>query len=165
MVINVLKDKQSGGKLNFNCEENLNSDILLHPNCKFKGPVKVFGYYVINEKNKDIDVFADIAFETESLCDRCGKEILKSFDFKFKESFVIENLDETSYSYNGEKINLDKATEESIMANLPVQIVCKDKCKGLCPICGANLNEKKCKCKMTEDNPFLSLLDLKKIKK
>ena len=36
--------------------------------------------------------------------------------------------------------------------------LCKEECKGLCPVCGADLNKKKCRCKRPE-NPVWSALD------
>lgn len=162
MVINILNTKKTGVKTNFECQKNLNADMLLRSNSKFKGPVKVVGNYIIEDNNSDVTVNADITFEVVCLCDRCGNKAEKTFNFKLKELFVLNVENETNYSYNGEIVDLEKAVTENIMTNMPVQIVCKEKCKGLCSGCGANLNEKKCKCKATDSSPFAELAALKK---
>ena len=163
MIINILKTKKTGVKATFALEKSLDAGLLMRPNSKFKGPIKVSGYYIIEDNNSDVTVYADIVFEISCLCDRCGIKVEKAFNFKLKELFVYGVETDTNYAYNGEVLDLEKAVTENIMANLPTQIVCKDKCKGLCSVCGANLNEKKCKCKAEDDtNPFAALSALKK---
>ena len=47
----------------------------------------------------------------------------------------------------------------------PFVILCKEDCKGLCPTCGADLNEGPCACDSSDDidpdNPFAVLKNLK----
>ena len=43
---------------------------------------------------------------------------------------------------------------------LPSKFLCDDDCKGLCPKCGANLNEGPCECKKDIDPRFEALLSL-----
>ena len=63
---------------------------------------------------------------------------------------------------------------DNICLELPLKHLCKEDCLGLCPVCGINLNEKKCKCNATieesglsdnsvgnkKDNPFAVLENL-----
>lgn len=52
----------------------------------------------------------------------------------------------------------------AIIHATPYIILCSDDCKGLCPSCGANLNEGPCDCGHDDDidplNPFAALKDL-----
>ncbi len=50
------------------------------------------------------------------------------------ENLVSEYLDESD-------LDLRSWVREALVLALPVQIVCGEDCRGLCPICGANLNE------------------------
>lgn len=59
-------------------------------------------------------------------------------------SFEPEEADEEVYS--GKVIDLDPILREQILLALPGYPVCKDECKGLCPVCGANLNDRECGC-------------------
>ena len=49
----------------------------------------------------------------------------------------------TSYTA---KIDLKKIVDDVIIMNTPIVFLCKEDCKGLCPNCGANLNDGGCKC-------------------
>jgi len=42
-----------------------------------------------------------------------------------------------------------------------MKILCAEDCKGLCPTCGANLNETDCDCKAPVDARWASLKDLR----
>ena len=48
--------------------------------------------------------------------------------------------------YSGKEIDLDPILREQLLLALPGYPVCKDDCKGLCPVCGANLNDRECGC-------------------
>lgn len=48
--------------------------------------------------------------------------------------------------YRGKEIDLDPIVREQLLLALPGYPVCKDDCKGLCAVCGANLNERECGC-------------------
>jgi uncharacterized protein len=48
--------------------------------------------------------------------------------------------------YSGKVIDLDPILREQLLLALPGYPVCKEDCKGLCPVCGANLNDRECGC-------------------
>lgn len=48
--------------------------------------------------------------------------------------------------YAGRVIDLDPLLREQLVLSLPAYPVCREDCKGLCPVCGANLNERECGC-------------------
>jgi uncharacterized protein len=50
---------------------------------------------------------------------------------------------------------------EALILEIPMKPVCRDECRGLCPVCGADLNEKTCGCEAREADP--RLLSLKKL--
>ncbi len=41
-------------------------------------------------------------------------------------------------------LSLVEAVRESVILNLPMRPICRPDCAGLCPVCGANLNENPC---------------------
>jgi uncharacterized protein len=49
-------------------------------------------------------------------------------------------------TYTGKVIDLDPLVREQLVLSLPAYPVCRDDCKGLCPVCGGNLNERECGC-------------------
>ena len=51
-------------------------------------------------------------------------------------------------------VDLSEAIQSSIAMDIPFVILCRDDCKGLCPVCGANLNEVDCGCVVEPDPDF-----------
>ena len=58
--------------------------------------------------------------------------------------------------YRGKEIDLDPFLREQIGLAIPGYPVCKESCKGLCTICGANLNERECGCERRVPDPRLA---------
>lgn len=50
------------------------------------------------------------------------------------------------YYYEGDEIDLDPFVYEEVLLNIPVRPVCREDCKGLCPVCGRNKNVEDCQC-------------------
>ena len=61
-------------------------------------------------------------------------------------------------TFDGKVVDLDPIVREQILLALPMTTVCKDDCKGLCTVCGQNLNEKKCGCDTHVIDPRLAAL-------
>jgi uncharacterized protein len=66
-------------------------------------------------------------------------------------SFAPEDAEEDTYS--GKVVDLDPIVREQILLALPGYPVCDEGCKGLCPVCGANLNERDCGCDRRVPDP------------
>jgi uncharacterized protein len=69
-------------------------------------------------------------------------------------SFDVEGADEEVY--RGKVIDLDPILREQIVLAVPGYPVCKEGCKGLCTVCGANLNERECGCERRVPDPRLA---------
>ncbi len=48
--------------------------------------------------------------------------------------------------YEGEEIDLDPYVYEEVMLGVPIKALCSGECRGICPQCGQNRNEKECDC-------------------
>jgi uncharacterized protein len=59
-------------------------------------------------------------------------------------SFAPNQAEEETFT--GKVIDLDPIVREQIALALPGYPVCDEGCKGLCSVCGANLNERDCGC-------------------
>lgn len=71
-----------------------------------------------------------------------------------------KDLDITYLSHDS--IDLRDVLTEQLQLQVPFQPLCKEECKGICPRCGANLNQGNCACaKLVSKNPFSVLKDLK----
>ncbi|MEG2372051.1 MAG: DUF177 domain-containing protein, partial [Hydrogenoanaerobacterium sp.] len=56
------------------------------------------------------------------------------------------------------KLDLDELALSDVILELPSKVLCKESCKGLCPICGVNLNEESCTCTQKRIDPRLEIL-------
>lgn len=63
--------------------------------------------------------------------------------------------------FQGEEINLHNGIQEQVVLAFPLKAVCKENCKGLCSICGTNLNDGNCVCvRDSSDSKFAVLKNL-----
>lgn len=74
-------------------------------------------------------------------CGRCLKEEKKDFNREIEFSYALDKSDSI--------LDLDSDIREEIILDYPIKPLCKSDCKGLCPKCGANLNEGGCNCGTT----------------
>ncbi len=72
-----------------------------------------------------------------SNCSRCLEDIEGNLYKNFDLDFEVER--------NTESIELEEDIRQEIILSLPRRILCSENCKGLCPDCGVNLNNAKCK--------------------
>jgi uncharacterized protein len=58
----------------------------------------------------------------------------------------------------GIEINPAALAWEEFSLTLPIKPLCRDDCKGLCPVCGSNKNTDACSCKKEQGDPRLAAL-------
>lgn len=60
-------------------------------------------------------------------------------------------------------VDLDDLLRQQLYLSLPAKSLCREECRGLCPVCGADLNQGACNCRTGGgDSPFAVLGRLKK---
>jgi uncharacterized protein len=64
---------------------------------------------------------------------------------------------EISY-YQGDFIDLAPIICEQIILQIPMKVLCSEECRGLCPHCGANLNNSSCNCHLNLVNDRMAVL-------
>lgn len=77
-------------------------------------------------------------------------------------TFSLKDADEELF--NGKQIELDPIVREQVLLALPMDLLCKEACKGLCAQCGTNLNEQQCSCEQKPVDPRLAVLKNIKLK-
>lgn len=63
--------------------------------------------------------------------------------------------------YRGDSIDITPEVVRTIHASLPMKLLCRDDCRGLCQNCGKNLNTEKCDCQ--KDEVDIRLVKLKQL--
>ena len=86
-------------------------------------------------------------------CDRClesfcNKNIINTNLLLSNDSGKLDNQNyETIYfSDHKDSVDLTKILLEILIIEIPFKKLCTNPCKGLCPVCGINLNYKLCSC-------------------
>jgi len=73
-----------------------------------------------------------------------------------------EDTDDEGYVYTGEEIKLTDMLREHVILAEPMQPLCHDECRGLCPVCGQDLNVRRCDCREERiQSPFAVLKKLR----
>ena len=70
----------------------------------------------------------------------------------------IEEDDLSTAFYENDEIDLGQLMREQFYLALPMKPLCSESCRGLCPVCGTNLNRSTCDCKRDWDDPRLAAL-------
>lgn len=96
------------------------------------------------------------------LCDRCLKEVETSEEISFEEKFTAYESEDSAV-FNGDEIDLTETVRDVILSSEPISHLCKEGCKGLCKICGKDLNEGDCGCDRHITDPRFSVLENLKI--
>ncbi|MFZ7112570.1 MAG: YceD family protein [Desulfatiglandales bacterium] len=103
-------------------------------------------------------------------CDRCLEPYRRDLDTGFRifmtashpdgDSTEAELIDEDMEVefLQGDEVDLDEIVREQIFLSLPMKLVCREGCRGLCPQCGADLNKGKCNCGREGGHPGFSKL-------
>lgn len=69
--------------------------------------------------------------------------------------------DMTTPYLTGELLDLDHWAQDALLLAMPLRVLCKEDCAGLCAICGADLNSETCSCVVeTVDERWSALRDL-----
>ena len=105
-----------------------------------------------------IRVFGTLHTRLELPCARCLdtvlEEISREFDLYYspmstiaREQEVHLKTDDTEVAfYQGDGLFLADVLAEQVLLALPMKVICRSDCRGLCPHCGANLNNEDCRC-------------------
>jgi uncharacterized protein len=111
--------------------------------------------------------------EMRAQCDRCLSTarfpLDAGFDLFYRPASIITGEAEVEIDegeaemgfYEDGGIELEEILREQVLLAFPMQRVCDENCKGICPVCGKNRNETTCDCKLeTTDDRWGALRNL-----
>jgi uncharacterized protein len=143
----------------------------------FDAPIR--GELVVTRPGDLIEVHGELATEVTVPCCRCltpvGEQLKVSVSLcytqqadegaEFEEEVEIEAAELGLVPFTGDEIELRGDLEQEIIMALPQHPLCDEGCKGLCPVCGANLNLAVCDCEPAVFHAGLAELKKFKIRK
>ncbi len=94
-------------------------------------------------------------------CARCGKEFKYSSPISLNAKIAdkLDNEDDEEFILLVDhQLDIDEVVRTCLLLELPSRFLCKEDCKGLCSVCGCDLNEKTCSCNTKERDPRWDVL-------
>ena len=128
---------------------------------RFEG-VDVTGEYFCTGDSR-ISLRATVEADVHTRCSRCLEPVQEPVRAEIDALYAKESDpdDPDLYTFEAHALSLEDAAKDALLLALPLQFFCKPDCRGLCPVCGGNLNHNTCTCQ--EGNvvtgPFSALKD------
>ena len=125
----------------------------------------------LRRTSSEISVRGEVVFAIAAPCSLCLCDV--SADMNLDVNLLLSpslpqertsSDGEVDYeTYDGEKVDLRDYLREKVNISLPYKVVCGADCRGLCCVCGSNLNEGECGCETESvgDARFAALRDLR----
>ena len=135
---------------------------------KQAGPLEVRASAELDEGQ--IRITGSLQTKIELVCARClepvVEEVSRDFDLFYRPMKTIAKEDEVHLReddteiafFQGEGLFLADVLAEQVLLALPMKVICRGDCRGLCPHCGVNLNSEECRCESHAADPRLAPL-------
>lgn len=125
---------------------------------------------VLTHRERDLRVRGTVRTAVRYQCSRCLREVIRPLEARFDlpyaphpegaedEEFELKYEDMDVGFYDGIRFDVDLLVLEQIELSVPMKFICREDCRGLCPGCGADLNEGQCRCAQGETDSRLAVL-------
>ena len=117
---------------------------------------------ITNQNRKRVLVEGSADYTLSMPCSRCLKSVAVSIPVNIHVSLDLsqeeksaEGAEQESY-LDGFHLDTDLLLLGEILPALPEKVLCREDCKGLCPVCGRNLNEGTCGCRQEPSDPRMA---------
>jgi uncharacterized protein len=138
-----------------------------------KGENHVQGEVTLTQTNRSVLVQGSMIATARDICNRCLESVDFSVTFDIEEQYfptidVVSGLplprNTDNYTIDENHIlDLDEALNQYMSLAMPMKVLCRPDCAGICPSCGHNRNESSCKCRgQIKDPRWSKLVNLKK---
>ena len=122
-----------------------NPEVFIEPDLQL---YHLSGRYTFSRTREGLLLQGAFEAEIDSHCNRCLDPFRAILSTEFEELYVFENraqdeFDEEIIPEDG-YIDLGKRIRDYLLLDLPINLVCKPDCKGICVECGVNLNRETC---------------------
>ncbi len=135
------------------------SDVTYGGVCPLEKPVGIKGRVFNRADVVNLELIA--RYEYSAPCDRCGVQAVRMHSVEINRMLAVSSQGEQNdaiITVPDMKLDVDELVFSEVFLSLPTKHLCSETCKGICPMCGKNLNEGSCGCKTDETDPRLSKL-------
>ena len=154
-IASVLKNE--GASMNVSGALELGKVEFMGSTLDFEKPLEISGN-VLNIGGT-IEIRADIRGEYVTECSRCGDSVRETLFAELFESVASDfsDADAECVSISGTVIDIGGAVDACVFNSVPLQFLCSEECRGLCPVCGINLNKNECNCEEEVYDPRFAI--------
>jgi uncharacterized protein len=145
---------------------------LEEPDLRLIAPIEIRGQ--VRRKGDEVEFIGNLTTTLETVCARCLKPVAIPFAADFDERFArsvswgaeeqheLGSEDLNLSLFDGTGIDLDQLVREQVLLAKPAQVLCREDCQGLCPVCGADRNSSGCACEAQQvDSRWEKLKDFR----
>lgn len=117
-----------------------------------------------NDGNGRARIEADAEVSLGMKCDRCLKDVTKKLSLHVSVEAVspekadAQEMEDQSGFMEGYQLNVDSLIVSELFACWPAKVLCREDCKGLCRVCGKDLNEGECGCDTFVPDPRMAAI-------
>ena len=95
-------------------------------------------------------------------CSRCLKDVEQEIQLSFTVDVVspevpLEEADDQTFM-EGYQLNVESLLSNEILMSLPTKVLCRPDCKGICRVCGKDLNLGECGCDTFVPDPRMAAI-------
>jgi uncharacterized protein len=143
------------------------------PQPRQAGELVVEGIAELSPALLGISVRGRLQVMMEAECDRCLEPVSLPIETGFELTYLpasvlrddedvgIEEAEAEVGFYQGDGLDLADVLREQVLLALPMQRLCVEDCRGICPVCGQNRNRVACGCREElHDDRWARLRDL-----
>jgi uncharacterized protein len=110
-----------------------------------------------------IVVAGTITMPWRAACRRCLTDVVGTTTVEVDEVYqdptdLVVGADD-AFPIEGDQIDLVPAVREAVLLELPDDVLCRDDCAGICPVCGIDHNQGSCECDTTVRDDRWAALD------
>lgn len=111
--------------------------------------------------NDGIAVSGTVSAPATGICRRCLAECNDAAVAAVDELYQVEVTDEDAFPIEHGQLDLAPMVRELILLELDIEVLCRDDCRGLCPVCGIDRNTASCDCDTeVRDERWAALADI-----
>ncbi|HEY9165589.1 MAG TPA: DUF177 domain-containing protein [Candidatus Kryptonia bacterium] len=126
---------------------------------RFSGTVTV--HVKLEKRSRQLFLTGQVRTAGRFSCDRCLDDFRKEIKLDYRMAYLYNEHDAgemdkdeiTVIHASTNEIEIDEDVREYILLAVPLKLLCRDDCAGLCPSCGANLNHGNCNCPKRDIDP------------
>jgi uncharacterized protein len=120
----------------------------------------------LEKTGRQMHLKADLRTKGQFECDRCLEKFEDDLTTHFEVVYITEEAaaegedgEDVQYvAADATTIDLGEEARQFLILAVPLKLLCRDDCRGLCPKCGSNRNKVKCNCAENDTDPRWEVL-------